>query len=402
MADSSDRPGFSRRSLLAGGAAGVAGLAAGAAGHATLASPATAPTPPERIDCHGVHQAGIATTPQTHAAFVAFDLLDGVDRDALRRLMSIWSDDIARLTAGRPGLADTEPELAAHPTRLTITVAVGRSTVQAAGADVPGWLNPLPKFTIDRLQDRWNGGDLLVQVCADDELVVSHAVRLLTKEARTFVRVRWVQRGFRGPAGNQRLPRNLMGQVDGITNPQGDELDNLVWIGKESQNQFGKQPTWLTGGTTMIVRRIAMQLDTWDELDRVDRERAIGRRVADGVPLTGGKLTDDPDLDAIGNNGLEVIDPFAHVRRARTGDRSQRFLRRPYNYDVPPTGEAMSDSGLIFVTYQADLEHQFIPIQKQLAELDLLNEWTTPVGSAVFAVLPGFSDKRPLGHALLS
>ena len=397
-----DATGLSRRRLLTSGAVGAAGVAVGVAGTAAVARGTEPDREPDVVPFHGRHQAGVATAPQTHGTFVAFDLRDGVDADALRRLMAIWTDDVRRLTQGRAGLADTEPELAERPARLTVTVAVGPGAVAAAGQDVPAWLGPLPGFDIDRLQDRWSDGDLLLQVCADDELTVRHAVRLLTKEARTFVTVRWVQHGFRGPIGDERRPRNLMGQMDGTANPGAEELDDLVWVSARTRERFGPQPDWLTGGTTMVVRRIAMNLDTWDELDRGGREQTIGRRLDDGTPLTGGRLEDDPDLEAIGPNGLEVIGPFAHVRRARTDDRTQRFLRRPYNYDDPPPTGELTDAGLVFVTFQADVERQFLPIQQRLAELDLLNEWTAPVGSAVFAVLPGVRPGENLGDALLS
>ncbi len=64
---------------------------------------------------HGPHQAGIATPPQAHAVFVGLDLLPGIDREALGRLMQLLTDDARRLTQGRPALADTEPELAHVP-----------------------------------------------------------------------------------------------------------------------------------------------------------------------------------------------------------------------------------------------------------------------------------------------
>lgn len=398
MADA--RRGLSRRALLATGSVGAAGVVAGAAGASAVAREAGAPDPGTRtVAFRGAHQAGVTTPPQDHGVLVAYDLLDGVDADALRRLLAIWTDDVERLTAGRPGLADTEPELALRPSGLTVTLAVGPRAVEVAGRDVPAWLGPLPEFEIDRLEDRWNDGDLLLQICADDELVVSHALRLLTKEARTFVRVRWVQRGFRGPLRQDRTPRNLMGQVDGTANPVPADHDALVW---RSSTTTPEGPHWLDGGTTMVVRRIRMELDTWDEIDRVARERVIGRRLDDGRPLTGGRLEDEPDLGAVGDNGLPVIDPFAHVRRARPNDRKQRILRRPYNYDDPPSAGELTDAGLVFVTFQADLERQFLPIQRRLAELDLLNEWTTPIGSAVFAVLPGARRGEHLGQALLS
>jgi dye decolorizing peroxidase len=404
-----DQPnGLSRRALIASGTAGAAGIAVGAvAGTAlgrevTQASPADASDAGASVPFYGRHQAGVTTPAQDHGTLIAFDLKSGVDDDALRRLLRIWTDDISRLMSGSPGLADTEPELASRPHRLTVTVAVGAGAVKAAGVKAPSWLGPLPTFTVDRLDDNWSGGDLLLQVCADDEMAVAHAVRLLTKEAREFVRVRWVQRGFRGPRGERGLPRNLMGQVDGTSQPAAAEHDRLVWIGRESTALFGPQPAWLHGGTTMVVRRIAMNLDTWDEVDRPTREQVIGRRLADGVALTGGALADDPDFDAVDQRGLPVIDQFAHVRRARTDNAHQRFLRRPFNYDDAPQGRELSNSGLIFVTFQADVDRQFVPIQRRLAEVDLLNAWTTPIGSAIFAVLPGVSRGGFLGEGLFT
>ncbi|MBD8079614.1 Dyp-type peroxidase [Cellulosimicrobium arenosum] len=365
------------------------------------AAPAAPPDASGRatVEFRGARQPGVTTPPQAFGAFVAFDLVEGVDRDALVRLMRIWTDDVERLMAGEPGLADTEPELATVPASLTVTVGYGPGLFTAAGLEDrrPTWLRPLPAFGVDRLEDRWNGGDLVLQVCADDDTTVSHALRLLTKEARTFTTVRWVQRGFRGTPG-ARPPgttmRNLMGQVDGTRNPDPGIDPDLVWHPDDGAG-------WLAGGTSMVVRRIAMDLDTWDELDRSGREQAVGRRLDTGAPLTGTHEHDEPDLAAKDANGLDVIGPFAHIRRARTDDAGQRFLRRAYNYDAPPSPGALSDSGLVFVTFQADVDRQFVPIQQRLDELDLLNEWTTPVGSAVFAVPPGARPGEYLGQVLL-
>ena len=77
------------------------------------------------------------------------------------------------------------------------------------------------------------------------------------------------------------------------------------------------------------------------------------------------------------------------------------MLRRPYHYDVPPPPGQLSDSGQVFISFQADVRTQFVPVQQRLAEVDLLNRWTTPIGSAVFAVLPGVAPGEHLGQALL-
>lgn len=408
---------LSRRRLLTTGAAAAGGAVIGAAGGAVaggaLASPtssgdaASAWLGSETVAFHGPHQAGILTPPQAFATWIAFDLRDGVDREAATRLMRIWTEDSSRLAEGRHGLTDTEPELATAPGRLTVTVGFGPGFFVATGTEdrAPRWLKPLPAFSIDRLDERWNGGDLVLQICADDPVTVSHATRLLTKEARSFVTVRWVQHGFRRARGSEAegtTMRNLMGQVDGTRNVTAAQADRLVWIGAESARRFGTQPEWITDGTSLVIRRIAMNLDTWDELDRPAREESIGRRLADGAPLTGKREHDEPDLEARDELGLEKIASFAHIRRARSDDPDERFLRRSYNYDQAPAAGTMSDSGQVFVSFQADVEAQFLPIQRRLDELDLLNQWTTPIGSAVFAVPPGVRPGDWWGSGLLS
>ena len=190
--------------------------------------------------------------------------------------------------------------------------------------------------------------------------------------------------------------RNLFGQVDGTVQPDVAGVDApLLWAD-------GAAPAWLRGGSSVVVRRIAMDLDAWDRADRLSRENAMGRRLDTGAPVTGTGLHDAPDLQAVDSLGFHVIDDASHVRRAHATAPHERFLRRPYSYDDPPEGEATSSSGLVFVAYQADPVRQFLPVQRRLAEVDLLNLWTTPVGSAVFAVLPGAAPGEILGEALLT
>jgi dye decolorizing peroxidase len=57
---------------------------------------------------------------------------------------------------------------------------------------------------------------------------------------------------------------------------------------------------------------------------------------------------------------------------------------------------------MIFASYQADVDRQFVPIQRRLDELDLLNQWTTPVGSAVFAIPPGCGPGGFIGDRLFT
>ena len=407
---------MSRRDLLGASAVGLSGVTVGVvAGRASATQPDLAP-PPEQgsavVPFHGARQAGITTVPQDHLTLVALDLAEGVDRGALVRMMRILTDDISRLTAGEPALTDTEPELALSPAHLTVTVGVGPGFFDAADLAErrPAWLRPLPAFSVDELEDRWSGGDVVLQICADDPITTAHAARILSREVRTFASVRWTQRGFRR---REQLPeqaaevgggsvRNLMGQVDGTRNLVMPGDDPLVWIGPQSQEWFGPAPAWAVDGSAMVVRRIRMELDTWDEVDRPARESTIGRRLDNGAPLTGEQEHDEPDLAAVTELGFPVIETFAHIRRARSDDGRQRFLRRPYNFAEAPEPGRTSNSGLVFITFQTDVDAQFLPIQRRLDELDLLNQWTTPIGSAVFAVLPGCTPRSYLGASLLA
>ena len=221
---------------------------------------------------------------------------------------------------------------------------------------------------------------------------------MLLKDARSFADLAWRQDGFRRAYGTEpagTTMRNLFGQVDGTANPAPGTRDfaDVVWT---------ESPAWLEGGTGMVVRRIRMDLDNWDKVDRVGRENAMGRRLADGAPLTGSREGDAPDFDATDDLGFPVIDAVSHVRRAHAAAPAERFLRRPFSYDDRPEDGGLSDVGLIFVTFQGDVDRQFVPVQRRLAEADLMNVWTTPVGSAVFAVPPGCAEGGFVGETLLA
>lgn len=144
-----------------------------------------------------------------------------------------------------------------------------------------------------------------------------------------------------------------------------------------------------------------MELDTWEEIDRPGRELTVGRTLDTGAPLTGAEEHDAPDFAATDRYGIPVILPASHIAWARHLHDHERFHRRAYNYDDPPESGQVSNSGLIFASYQRDIDTQFLPVQQRLAEFDALNEWTTPIGSAVYAILPGTPPGGYLGQTLL-
>lgn len=379
-------------------AAGGAGLGVGLAVAEPLAEPSRRASDPaaERpgmVTFHGAHQAGIETAPQSQCTLVAYDVRPEIDQKRFGDALGLITDDLERITQGQPALGDTAPMLAENPGRLTVTVGIGPALLQRYGVASPAGFADLPAFpTIDQLDPAYCGGDLILLIGGDDSLRVAHALRMLSKDLRSFATVRWTQRGFMERDPGENTPRNLFGQVDGTVNPEGGtaDFDSSVWI---------DNGPW-KAGTTLVVRRIRMEMDTWDELDPSAMESVIGRRLDDGSPLTGTRETDVPDLEAMDKTGLPVIRSGAHIRLAKAGSRGSQMLRRPFSYDDSDADG--TDMGLLFLAYQANIAEQFVPVQQRLAEADLLNEWTTPVGSAVFAILPGCQKGQQLGEGIFT
>ncbi len=400
---------LSRRGFLAGASASagaIVGASAGAwfgADQATAAAEIKSQTAvlKRKEKFYGAHQNGIELELQTFTNFVAFDLLDGVDRAAMLRWMSLLTDDIARLTQGDAALADAQPQLALGPARLTATVGFGPAMFEKLGLEhqMPDSFKNLPAFKIDALKSEFSGGDVLIHVSADDPIVLSHAVRRLITDSLGFASVRWSQQGFSNAQGvvpHGVRQRNLMGQVDGTDNPglATDDFENLVWI--------NDGPNWIKGGTIMVFRRIAMHLNTWDQLGRVEKEQVIGRTLDNGAPLGKANETDVIDFDAVDANGLKVIPDFAHIRRAHAHAPGERFFRRPFNYETGVSADGNPDVGLLWTAYQRNLDTQFIPVQRRLERFDLLNKWTTPIGSAVFAIAKGVQPGQVLAAELFA
>lgn len=424
-----NRPhGFSRRRLIASVAAGgtgvvgaVAGFGLGRSGDADTAAAAPrrdlgGANGPVTEPFYGRHQSGVETSPQAHAHFLALSLKPGIKAAEVTRWLRLLTADAAALTQGSGPLADSEPELARDPARLTVTFGFGRGLVELAGRKgVPGWLRPLEKFPIDDLDPDLCAGDLLLQICGDDPLTLAHARRMLFKDSRTFAEVAWQRNGFRrsyGSMGEGKTQRNLFGQLDGTANPGpgSEDFARIIWgqgtgradpvhsaRGQPPDNLGEHLPDWMDGGTTLVLRDIAMNLDTWDKADRPAREFATGRTLDTGAPLSGTDEFDVPDFDAVDKRGLTKISAASHVARARDGlGPEAQIHRRTFNYE---TG-AGEGAGLMFASFQADIDRQFLPIQHRLAEVDLLNEWTTPIGSTVWAIPPGISEGEYIGQSL--
>ncbi|WP_433400628.1 iron uptake transporter deferrochelatase/peroxidase subunit [Streptomyces sp. CA-146814] len=419
-APDSPSAGVSRRRLLSGvGAAGAAGLVLGAGGGAagyaaTRSDPPTALATVGSTEAmfHGKHQPGITTPLQARGHLVAFDLVTGAGRKEAVALMRRWSAVARELMAGRPagGSADgpghdTGIALDAGPSSLTVTFGFGRTFFARTGltSRLPAGLDPLPAFSSDQLDARRSDGDLWVQIGADDALVAFHALRAVQKESAGTVKVRWQMNGFNRAPGATARPmtaRNLMGQIDGTGNPKpaDEDFGQRVFVPASP----GTPHEWLEGGSYAVVRRIRMLLDDWEKLPVDRQERVIGRRKADGAPLSGGSETTEMDLDKAGPDGRLLIPDDAHARiSSPEKNGGAAMLRRPFSYHDGIAEDGTPDAGLLFVCWQADPFKGFVPVQRKLDRGDALSPFIRHEASGLFAVPGGAAEGEYVGQRLL-
>ncbi|MGW7415885.1 iron uptake transporter deferrochelatase/peroxidase subunit [Streptomyces sp. NPDC054863] len=414
MPEDVNSPSPSRRSVIGWGGAGLA-LGAAAAGGAAVAlsrgdDPQPAASGGAAVPFYGAHQAGIATAVPDRLHFAAFDVTTK-DRAELVQLLKDWTVAAALLTAGRavgegafggqpeapPG--DTGEALGLKPSRLTLTVGFGPSLFDGRfglSGKRPAALVDLPGFPGDNLDRARSGGDLCVQACADDPQVAVHAIRNLARIGFGKVAVRWSQLGFGKTSSttpDAQTPRNLFGFKDGTRNIAGSDgasLDKHVWASAKDG------APWMTGGSYLVARRIRMNIETWDRTSLQEQEDIFGRDKGEGAAVGKSKEHDEPLLKA--------MLPASHVRLAHPDSNSgARMLRRGYSFTDGTDGLGRLDAGLFFLAYQRDARDAFIPVQRNLARSDALNEYIQHVGSAHFAVPPGVRDKGDWwGRALFS
>ncbi|MEC0091718.1 iron uptake transporter deferrochelatase/peroxidase subunit [Paenibacillus macquariensis] len=367
----------------------------------------------DSIPFYGAHQAGIITPSQNFICFAAFDVITDNVSD-IRKMFQKWTTASATMVSGslignvndNPNLppSDTGEAAELSPSRCTITFGAGPSLFDARFGlqnKRPPSFQELPPFKADSLEPEWCGGDLCVQVCADDLQVAFHAIRNLARIARGTAVLRWTQEGFqRSTQADPKAttPRNLLGFKDGTANPNVTDsklMNEVVW----SQSVDGT--AWMTGGSYMAVRRVRMRIEVWDRSTLKDQEDTFGRHRHSGAPLGSKDEFDSIKLDALdATTGKPVIPSNSHVALAH-GDGSIQMLRRSYSYSSGldlKTGQL--DAGLLFISFQRDLQKQFIPIQQRLANNDKLNEYAVHKGSAVFACFPGTTEGGFIGETL--
>ena len=418
------RPG--RRGFLKAGGAAVAagaGLATSGVAQAALTRTHADDVQRQTEPFYGAHQGGIVTPQQSHSYVAAFDLKTD-KRDEVIALLREWTQAAARMTQGHPAgsletaddkpAADSADVLGLGASALTLTFGFGPGLFTShdgkdrygLASKRPAALVDLPRFNGDQLIAEKTGGDLFVQACANDAQVAFHAVRQLARMGYGAIQMRWGQAGFlSGPKGQ--TPRNLMGFKDGTNNPSTAKpplMNQFVWAN-------AADAPWMQGGTYTVVRRIRITLEHWDQMELGFQEQVFGRHKYSGAPIGQKNEFDAVDLKAEDKDGNPVIPDNSHVRLSNQANNAgAQILRRSYSYNdgtnfyierwPPWRQETEYDAGLIFIAHQADPRTGFIPINEKLAKFDMMNQFTTHIGSAIFVVPPGAKPGSYVGAGL--
>lgn len=395
-----------RRTFLRGAGLGSALAAAGTVGFAEAAPAVADSVDPATIAVPflGVNQAGVfrPASQQPAACFASFRVL-APDGPGLQSLLQALTGRIQTLMEGSltssDGIRPRETEVPGvdsgvlgpevPPDQLSVTVGLGArlfTDQYGLAAQKPRGLTDLPVFPNDTPDPDWTGGDLLLQICSNASDSVHHALRDLTRFTRGQLQLEWKIMGFHSGSRPSGAPRNLFGYKDGITNPA--ETENLVWITPDSG-----QPTWAVGGTFIVVRLIRMLVEFWDRVGVPEQNAMIGRDRGTGAPLDGSSETDVPNY--AGDPRGSKIPLNAHIRLANprtAATEPSRILRRGYNYEnAGMARNGNSETGLIFASYQQNIQDQFETVQRRLAN-EPLSDYIQPFGGGYFIGLPGVQN----------
>lgn len=409
----------SRRRLLQGLGLGVLALGSSRLTQAAEQGADPLATPQDerwqKQPFYGAHQGGILTSQQAAMMLVACDVLASNKQD-LERLFRLLTARIAFLTSGGKA-PEVDPKLPPldsgimgpeiYPDNLTITVSVGTSLFDerfGLQGQKPLRLQKMTRFPNDSLDASLCHGDLVLQICANTNETVIHALRDIIKHSPDLLSVRWKREGFisahAARSKGKETPINLLGFKDGTANPKtGDKplMDQVVWVADNAG-----EPAWAVGGSYQALRIIRFHVEFWDRTPLQEQQTIFGREKHSGAPLGMKHEHDEPDY-AKDPEG-KTIPMDAHIRLAnpRTPQtQSNLLLRRGYSYSIGVSNSGQLEMGLLFVCYQADLEKGFLTVQKRLNG-EALEEYVKPIGGGYFFALPGVKDSNDyLGSGLL-
>ncbi|UBX49557.1 deferrochelatase/peroxidase EfeB [Providencia alcalifaciens] len=358
------------------------------------------------INYLGSHQAGVLTPEQKNASFIAFRITS-TTLDELQTLFTVLTQRIAFLTQvqkSTPNQNDKMPPAESgilgtliQPDALSVTVSLGDSLFDSRfGLEKlkPSQLVEMTSFPNDRLEDKWCGGDVVLQICANSQESVIYALRDILRHTSPYCFPLWKIDGFlpSRDIDKRSTPINLFGFKDGTGNAPTDDsklMDELIWVTEDS-----KEPAWCVGGTYQAVRLIRFNLEFWDRTPLEDQENDFGRHKATGAPMGMKSEMDDPAFDKDPHGDRVLFD--SHMRRAEPRNPTRytaKLRRRSYSYSLGLTDNGALDMGLIFVSYQKNLKTGFIDTQKRLNG-EPLERYIKPFGGGYYFVLPGIQSEQ--------
>ncbi|MCG8363231.1 MAG: Dyp-type peroxidase [Pseudanabaenales cyanobacterium] len=284
---------------------------------------------------------------------------------------------------------------------------------RAGAKDPQTWAalgDPPPRNPIFSFIRNWDSGfadriDALVLLAHDNPEILQQQVNQVRQSLRRVAKVLRQEAGFilRNEAG---YPIEHFGFRDGLSQPlfMKDDIDRVrsgsnfdQWDPRSPLNLvLVKDPHGKTEdsyGSYLVYRKLEQNVQGFRQRIRqmasalkisVELAEAytIGR-FRDGTPVT---LASEPDANQITNEFNYASDmqgsrcPFhAHIRKSNPrGDsgrikppdipleeeKSHRIVRRGISYgDKTPQADPQKGSGLLFMCFQADIEHQFLFIQ---------------------------------------
>ncbi len=353
----------SRRGILQGGALIALGAGLGGAGF-FFGESRNHGHPKKAISnkLAKVIQGGIITPspPQSNVRIAVFRLREG----------RVIEEVMSGFTSARKQI------IAEYGNDLTMTFGVSLDWARSLYPDSQ-FSESLPTFQREQLQGN-EGGDFVVQFCADDPNTVFAAHESFVADFTESTTDLWHQDGFRPKQTERGEFRNAIGFFDGIINPRSEKkLDEGVWIDATDP------ASPLHGATYMVIRRLRFNMDRWNRMSTGLQERAVGRKKDTGAPLSGGERKDQVDLGAKHSNGEWVTPEASHARRAHPSFVGRPLmLRRGYGFH-----NSDKDQGTLFIAFMNDLL-TFKLTQQRMDEMDDILSNTVCTGAGYFVVLP--------------
>ena len=236
---------------------------------------------------------------------------------------------------------------------LTVTVSLGPafSTIDSGYRSLrPLHLTPMRVFPNDSPMPEWTGGDVMLQLCANNPDTIHHAIRDITRHTRAGMQIRWKMQGYSSPTQRwiPSKPPGIQGwkrQSDAEGSRAADldrrrcraRLDPTV----AATRWYASSACWWSSGIACrsMSRRtcsvaVASPAHRWMEISR---------------PMC---PTTEPDPDGKVTPAGRAYPP-GESRTPET--ENQRLLRRSYNYDLGVDPNGNIQAGLIFIAYQQDI-----------------------------------------------